>query len=128
MNKRNIIIYRVVTGLFTVHMLFTVSVYFFMYEMVEEMFESLGVTAAIIYPLAVAKILGLVAIWTNKSRILKELAYIGFAIDFILAISAHLIANHGGSVAPIVALIMVLISYIYHRKLYGKRKKTPEYA
>ena len=128
MNKRNIIIYRVVTGLFTVRMLFTVSVYFFVYEMVKEMFESLGVTAALIYPLAVAKILGLVAIWTNKSRILKELAYIGFAIDFILAISAHLIANHGGSIPPLVALIMVLISYIYHRKLYGKRKKTPEYA
>ena len=128
MSKRDIIIYRVVTGIFTVHMLFTVGVYFFMYEMVREMFESLGVTAALIYPLAVAKILGLVAIWTNKSRILKELAYIGFAIDFILAISAHLIANHGGSIPPIVALIMVLISYIYHRKLYGKRKRTPEYA
>ncbi len=126
MNKRDIIIYRVVSGLFTVHMLFTVGAYFFMYEMVSEMFEALGVTAAIIYPLAVAKILGLVAIWTNKSRILKELAYIGFAIDFILAISAHLIANHGESVPPLVALVMLLISYIYHRKLYGKRKKSPE--
>jgi len=62
MNKRDIIIYRVVSGLFTVHMLFTVGAYFFMYEMVSEMFEALGVTAAIIYPLAVAKILGLVAI------------------------------------------------------------------
>ena len=128
MSKRDIIIYRVVTGIFTVHMLFTVGVYFFMYEMVSEMFESLGVTASIIYPLAIAKILGLVAIWTNKSRILKELAYVGFAIDFILAISAHLIANDGGSVAPMVALVILLISYVYNRKLFGKRKKSLEHA
>jgi hypothetical protein len=128
MNKRDIIIYRVVTGLFTAHMLFTVAVYFFMYDVVREMFESLGVTASIIYPLAVAKILGLVAIWTNKSRILKELAYVGFAIDFILAISAHLIANDGGSVPPVVALVMLLISYLYNRKIFDKRKKSPEHA
>jgi len=36
MNKRDIIIYRVVTGLFTAHMLFTVGAYFFMYDMVRE--------------------------------------------------------------------------------------------
>lgn len=121
MNKRDIIIYRVVTGLFTAHMLFTVVAYFFMYDMVREMFESLGVTASIIYPLAVAKTLGLIAIWTNKSRILKELAYAGFAIDFILAISAHLIANDGGFMGAMVALVMLLISYVYNRKLFSKR-------
>lgn len=119
MNKREIIIYRVVTGFFTLHMLFTAAAYFFMYDMVEEMFISLGIPAAIIYPLAVAKILGLVAIWTNKSKLLKELAYAGFAIDFILAISTHLIANDGGFIGPLIALIMGSFSYWYHRKIYG---------
>jgi hypothetical protein len=128
MNKKDIIIYRVITGLFTAHMLFTVGAYFYMYDMVRDMFESLGVSAAIIYPLAGAKVLGLVAIWTNKSRILKELAYVGFAIDFILASSAHSIANDGGSVAPIVALVILVISYVYNRKLFGQRKKSLEHA
>lgn len=117
MKNKDLIIYRTVTGLFTLHMLFTAVVYFFMYDMVEEMFISLGVPAAVIYPLAVAKILGLVAIWTNKSKLLKELAYAGFALDFILAASTHIIANDGGFIAPLVALVMVSISYWYNHKL-----------
>lgn len=124
MSKRDIIIYRVVTGIFTAHMLFTVGAYFFMHDMVKEMFESLGVSAAIIYPLAIAKLLGLVAIWTNKSKLLKELAYLGFAVDFIMASSAHIMAKDGGAVAALVALVILLISYIYNRKLFGKRKKS----
>lgn len=119
MKKKDIIIYRVVTGFFTLHMLFTATAYFFMYDMVEEMFTSLGVPAAVIYPLAVAKILGLVAIWTNKSKLLKELAYVGFSLDFILAISTHTAANDGHFIAPLVALGVVSISYWYNRKIYG---------
>lgn len=118
MNKKNKIIYYTVTGLFSAHMLMTVVVYFLMYDMVSEMFTSLGVPATLIYPLAIAKVLGLVAIWTNKSRLLKELAYAGFALDFIFAAVAHAMAGDGGAIAPIIALIMVSISFIYHRKLF----------
>lgn len=121
--QEDIIIYRISTGFFTAHMLFTVGAYFFMFDMVKEMFESLGVSASIIYPLAVAKVLGLIAIWTNKSRILKELAYAGFAIDFILAITTHSIAKDGGAAAPLVALVILIISFVYNRKLYGNGKK-----
>jgi len=124
MNKRDIIIYRVVTGLFTLHMLFTIVAYIFMYDMVKEMFESLGTSAAVIYPLAIAKLLGLIAIWTNKSRLLKELAYLGFAIDFILAMSTHLMADDGGFFGPFVAFIFLSVSYIYNRKIYGKGKNV----
>ena len=99
--KRDLIIYRVVTGLFTAHMLMTIVVYFVQYDMVAEMFASLGFPAALIYPLAIAKLLGLIAIWSNKSRLLKELAYAGFAIDFILAAGSHLRAGDGGFVPAI---------------------------
>lgn len=120
MNKRDIIIYRVITGLFSVHMLFSAMMYFFMHDMVSEMFESLGVSTAVIYPLAIAKILGLIAIWTNKSRLLKELAYLGFAIDFVLAIVTHIMAKDGGAIAAVIALVMLLTSYWYNRKVSGK--------
>lgn len=128
MNKRNIFIYRVVTGIFTLHMLFTVVVYFFSYEMVAEMFTLLGFPASLIYPIAIAKLLGLIAIWTNKSRILKELAYAGFAIDFVLAASSHLIAGDGGFIAPLIALGLVVASYIFHRKIYGPGKAEVKFA
>ena len=124
MKKTSKIIYYTVTGLFTAHMLLTVGMYFFNNAMVSEVFVSLGFPAALIYPLAIAKILGLVAIWTNKSRILKELAYAGFAIDFILATTAHITTNHGEFVPPLIALAMVSASYLYHRKLYGKSKNA----
>ena len=123
MNKKDLIIYRTVTGVFTAHMLLTIGVYFFNYEMVAEMFTSLGVPPVIIFPLAVVKTLGLIAIWTNKSKILKELAYAGFALDFILAASAHLIAGDGGFVPPLVALGLLITSFVYHRKLSGKQQR-----
>ena len=120
MNKRNLIIYRVVTGLFTMHMLMTIAVYIFKFSMVSETFESIGFPSDLIYPLAGAKFLGLIAIWSNKSRILKELAYAGFAIDFILASVTHFMADDGGFIAPLIALALAFAftSFIYHRKLY----------
>lgn len=122
MKKRNQIVYYVVTGLFSMHMLLTVGVYFFNTEMVSEMFVSLGVPAGLVYPLATIKLLGLVAIWTNKSMLLKELAYAGFAIDFIIAAVAHRMADDGGMIAPIVTLVVVIISFIYHRKVFVVEK------
>lgn len=117
MKNKDLLIYRIVTGLFSLHMLFTIFAYFYMHEMVAEVFTSLGISPAIIYPLALVKFLGLIAIWTNKSKVLKELAYLGFALDFIFASIAHFIAVDGGFVAPLFALTLMIVSFIYHRKL-----------
>lgn len=119
--KTDLTIYRIVTGLFSAFMLFQVYVYFLMYDIPREMFESLGVPTAIIYPLAVAKFLGLVAIWTNKSRLLKELAYLGYALDFMAAIGAHISVNDGGAPGPAVALVLLLISYLFGRRVSGRK-------
>lgn len=126
MKKRDILIYRAVTGLFSAFMLFQVFAYFLMFDMTSEMFESLGVPTAMVYPLAIAKFLGLVAIWTNRSRLLKELAYLGYAIDFILASYLHMMANDGGAAAPAVALLILLISYVFNRRLYGRKADSAE--
>lgn len=118
MNTTNKRIYYVVTGLFSAFMLMNVFMYFFNNDMVSEVFVSLGFPAALVYPLAIAKLLGIIVIWVNKPRLLKELAYAGFAIDFILAAVAHTMAGDGGAFGPIVALVLVIISFIYHRKLF----------
>ena len=122
MNKRNLIIYRVVTGLFSLHMIFTIVIYIFNFQMVSEIFENIGFPSEFIYPLAGAKFLGLIAIWSNKSRLLKELAYAGFALDFILAAVSHTVTDHGGPVFPLIALAFVTTSFIYHRKLFVSKE------
>ena len=116
MKKRDLIIYRIVTGLFSIILLAGAITYFVDFEMVSEMFTSLGVPTEIIYPLAIAKILGIMAIWLIKNKLIKTLAYIGFALDLISAVFAHLNAGDGGVLGPVIPLILLIISYIYYRK------------
>ena len=116
MKKRNKIIYLIATGLLTANMLLSAVMYIFNHEMAVNMFQSLSYPVYIIYPLAVAKILGLIAIWTNKSKTLKEWAYAGFVFDFLLAISAHINADDGEFVPAVVALVFVTVSYTFYRK------------
>ncbi len=116
MKKRDVIIYRVVTGLFSLFILMGVTMYFAQHGMVSDMFASLGVPTEIIYPLAIAKLLGIIAIWFIKNPLLKKLAYLEFAIDLVLAIIAHMNAGDGGAFGPAVPLVLLVISYIYFRK------------
>lgn len=117
MKKRDLIIYRVVTGLFSLMILAGAITYFVNYEMAREMFTSLGVPTEIIYPLAIAKILGVIAIWLIKSKLIKTLAYLGFALDLISAMISHLNAGDGGAVGPAIPLVLLIVSYVYFRKI-----------
>lgn len=115
--KRNRIIYYIATGLLTALMLMSAGMYFFNHEMVAETFSKLGYPTYIIYPLAIAKILGLIAIWTKKSNTLKEWAYAGFFFDFVLALAAHLHIKDGEFGGALVAIILLLVSYVFDKKL-----------
>lgn len=117
MKKRDLIIYRVVTGLFSLMLLAGAITYFVKYDMTSEMFTSLGVPTEIIYPLAIAKILGVLAIWFIKNKLIKTLAYLGFALDLILAIASHLNVGDGGAFGPIIPLVLLTISYVFFRKI-----------
>ncbi len=105
------IIYWVSTGLLTAMMLMSAGMYIFNNPAIREAFSKLGHPTHIIYPLAIAKILGLIAIWTNKSRSLKEWAYAGFFFNFVLAFAAHVMVNDGEFMAPLIALVLLLVSY-----------------
>jgi len=72
-SKRNKIIYLVATGLLTAFMSMTVGMYIFNNEMVSEVFTKLGYPTYIIYPLAITKILGLIAIWTKKTQHIERM-------------------------------------------------------
>lgn len=115
--KRNKIIYYIVTGLLTAMLLMSVGMYVFNHEMVAGMFESFGYPTYIIYPLAAAKLLGLFAIWNPNFKTLKEWAYAGFFFDFVLAFFAHYMVSDGGQGGAIVALVLLLGSYVFSKKI-----------
>lgn len=115
-NKRDKIIYWIATGLLTALMLMSAGMYFFQNDMVSETFTKLGFPTYIIYPLAIAKILGLIAIWTKKSAMLKEWAYAGFFFNFLLALSAHINVGDGEYLPAAVAMLLLAVSYAYSKK------------
>ncbi len=115
--KRNKIIYLIATGLLTALMLLSAGMYFFNHEMVAETFTNLGYPTYIIYPLAVAKILGLIAIWSRKNNILKEWAYAGFFFNMVLALGAHFAINDGEFGGALVGIVLLLVSYSTEKKL-----------
>lgn len=117
MEKRNKIIYWIATGLLTAMLLMSASMYIFNNEMVGETFITLGYPAYLVYPLAIAKLLGLLAILTKKSAVLKEWAYAGFFFDFLLATGAHLIVGDGDFPGAVMAIVLLVVSYIYDRKV-----------
>jgi len=116
MNKRDNIIYWAATGIFSLMLLAGSITYFVNYEMTSEMFTSLGVPTEIIYPLAIAKILGVAAILLIKNRVIKTSAYVGFALDLTFAIIAHTNAGDGEAYGPAIPLVLLIISYVFYRK------------
>lgn len=114
------IIYWISTGLLCLLMLLSAGMYIFNHQMVAEIFVKLGHPAYIVYPLAIAKILGVIAILSKQSKILKEWAYAGFFFDFVLALAAHLHAGGSEFVTPLIALILLFVSYFTDRKIYGQ--------
>ena len=115
--KRDKIIYFIATGLLTALMLFSIFMYFFNHDEVATMFSTFGYPTYIIYPYAIAKLLGLIAIWFIGNKILKEWAYAGFFFAFILAFFAHLMIGDGEQMGAAIALVLLTISYIYSKKL-----------
>lgn len=98
-------------------MLFSVFNYFTNYDMIVGFFEHFVYPTYLIYPLAVAKILGLLAIWGNFSTWLKEWAYAGFFFDTLLAFFAHYITDGNVYLFAFLALIATLVSYFMAKQV-----------
>jgi len=117
-SKRNKIIYWISTGLLTLLMgVGSAGNYIFNYDMVSDIFTQLGYPSYLIYPLAIAKILGLIAIWTRKSHVLKEWAYAGFFFDLILGLGAHIMIADGGYAPALIGIVLLFASYLTEKKL-----------
>ena len=73
----------------------------------------------IIYPLAIAKLLGLVAILSRKSELLKEWAYAGFFYNVVLAFFAHVMINDNQQWGALAAMVLLLTSYFFQRRAFA---------
>lgn len=111
--KKNKTIYWIFTGLLSAFVLMGAGMYFFNNPMVTDMFGQLGFPAWLVYPLGTAKVLAVVAILSDKHRLLRELAYAGLFYTFILGILAHVMSGVGSFVGALVALILLVGSYYY---------------
>lgn len=103
--------YYAATVVLTAIMIFSAQMYFRNPGAIADYFESVNYPRYLVYPLAIAKILGLIAVWGNFSKWLKEWAYTGFFFDVTLAFTAHMVAKDGGELFSIVAFFALLISY-----------------
>ena len=106
------------TGLLSAMMLMSAVYYFVNTEEVSKEFINLGYNSRIIIPLAILKILGVATIWLSYFKplsALKEWAYFGFFCEFMLAAESHVSANDGDYVGALLALGLLIVSYIFSK-------------
>jgi len=104
------VIYWIATAIMCFIFLFSAYNYFTNYETMAGYFDFLNFPRWIVYPLAIAKILGVVAILSRVSPFLKEWAYAGFFFDALMAFTAHNVANDGGYMFSAIVLVALIIS------------------
>ena len=106
--NRDKIIYWIATGLMSALFLFSASMYIFNNAEIQGAFTALGFPVWVIYPLAAAKILAVVAILSRRSKLLAEWAYAGLFFDSLLAMGAHLNVGDGNAGGAIMAIALLL--------------------
>ncbi len=97
---------------------FSASMYFTKTEMVRGFFESLGYPTYLVIPLAILKVLGIIAVLVKRPRMLTEWAYAGFFLDAVLAFVAHQVASDGGALFSIIAIVSTIVSRYMYGRLY----------
>ena len=104
------IIYWIATAVMCIIFLFSAYNYFANFEAMASYFDFLKFPRWIVYPLATAKILGVIAVLSRVSPFLKEWAYAGFFFDALLAFTAHNVAQDGGYMFSAIVLLALVIS------------------
>lgn len=86
--------------------------------MIRGAFETMGYPSYLVYPLAIAKILGLIALWYPKFKTIKEWAYAGFFFNVVLAFFAHVMISDGQQLFSILAFLFLITSYLFYRRTF----------
>ena len=105
------IAYWVATALLSLMMLMSASTYVFNHQELEKVFTSLGYPTYLIYPMAIAKILGITILITRFNKTLVEWAYAGFTLNILLAFGAHIGISDGEWIGAVLAAVFLTTSY-----------------
>ena len=109
--KATRITHWIFTGLLSALLLMSAGMYFFNNAEVSKVFTSVGFPTWIIYPLAVAKILGVIVIITKFKSWLTEWAFAGMFFNVMLALGAHLSVSDGEQMGAVIGIILLIGSY-----------------
>lgn len=109
--KKFKIVHWIFTGLLSALMLMSASMYLFNTEEVMGAFAVFGFPTWIVYPLAFAKILGVLMILTKFNKTLTTFAYAGFLFNALLAFGAHTATGDGEAGGAIIALVLWIGSF-----------------
>jgi hypothetical protein len=118
--KKFKIVHWIFTGLLSALMLMSAGMYLFNTEEVSGMFTALGFTSWIIYPLAIAKLLGVLMLLSKFNKTLTTFAYAGFLFNFLLAFGAHMAIGDGEAGGAVMALILWAGSFSMWKIGWGK--------
>lgn len=119
--KTTKIMYWSATGLLGAMLLMSAGMYIFNNAMIQELFIKFGYPTYIIYPLAIAKITAVVVLITQKKSALTEWVYSALFFEFILAFFAHYMIGDGEQMGAVIATVLLVVSYIYNKKLYTSK-------
>ena len=99
--------FLVPAGLLTLFMLFAVFNYLAQAAGVEAEIQRLGFPGWLRIVLAVAKLLGVAAIWFAPTPALRHFGYAGLLFNFLMAFMAHVAAADGEFVGALMALTLL---------------------
>lgn len=117
--KTTKIFYWLSTGLLSAILVMSAGMYVFQYAEVASQFTAFGYPLYIIYPLALAKIVAVFVLLSQKQSFFKEWAYSALFFEFILAFFAHFMISDGQQIGAVIALVLLITSYVYGRKLFN---------
>jgi hypothetical protein len=116
MEKKNLAIYWIATGLMSVGMLGSGLAQIAHAKEMIDLVVPLGYPLYILYIIGVWKILGVIAILVPGFRLLKEWAYAGFFFVMTGALISHLaIGDYGlkGLIGPFMQIIFIITSWYF---------------
>jgi DoxX-like family len=110
--------YLIATGLFVTLFVGSVTLGWLDIAASYKEYTHLGFPKWSFHFLQFAKVAGLIAILSNRSRTLKDFAYAGFLFDLLLALGAHIDKREVKVVLPIVGLAIWGCAFFMNRKVY----------
>lgn len=83
-------------------------------------YRHLEFPAWLVFPLSLAKLLGVVAVVSNRSTTLKDFAFAGFLYDLLLALGAHIAQQELKVVLPLISLGIWAAAFVMDRRVYPR--------